>query len=587
VFGRVDEIFREALDQRGAPTISYGVVIDGELAHASSVATEGHAAPTADHVFRIASMTKSFTAAAILLLRDDGLLLLDDPVELHVPELENLAPPTADSPPLTIRHLLTMSGGLPTDDPWADRQESMDPRAFSDLLRTRLSFIAAPGTIFEYSNLGYAILGRVVNNASGTSYHDLVRTRLLEPLGMASSTLDVFAVPSDQRMQGYRRTDDAWLAEPFTAPGEFSPLGGLCSSLADMARWVRWLAAAASHRSSGPSPLAAASRLEMQQHHRSIPPSATLSPAGESIELIAAGYGFGLVIEQHLRFGNIVSHSGGYPGFGSHMRWHAATGTGVIALSNGTYSGMSRPASAALDALLQDRRSPSRLIAPWPATWAARREVQRLLTSWDDGIADELFADNVDLDEPRDRRRAAIAKAVESVGVEAADVRDEFESKGAAHLAWWSTHQRGRLHVSLTMTPHAAPLLQRLVVRAVPDPSTELADIVEQVCAALAGDEVQWPASLPTDEGVDTAAIVRAATVAKGLGTAIVARFPPVAGNGSTTLTVDLGDGPAARRLGWRLALTIDAEILRVMNCSLTTVTATADDHVMAQLPPV
>ena len=275
-FDDVDEIFAEALAERNAPTIAYGVVIDGELVHAAGVADAAHATPSADHVFRIASMTKSFTAAAVLQLREEGQLGLDDPVELHVPELESLVLPTADSPALTIRHLLTMSGGLPIDDPWADRQEAMDPEEFSRLLADRLSFIAAPGTIFEYSNLGYAILGRVITQVAGMAYHDVIRTRLLEPLGMGHSTLDIAEVPTALKMQGYRRVDDNWVVEPFTGPGEFSALGGMCSSVTDIARWVRWLSSAALHRAHSPNLLSAAARREMQQQHRAIPPSATL-----------------------------------------------------------------------------------------------------------------------------------------------------------------------------------------------------------------------------------------------------------------------------------------------------------------------
>jgi CubicO group peptidase (beta-lactamase class C family) len=582
VFERVDEIFCKALATRRAPTIAYGVIVDGELVHASSVADEGHEAPTPDHVFRIASMTKSFTAATILLLRDDAVLGLDDPVELHLPELENLVLHTADSPVLTIRHLLTMSGGLPTDDPWADRQEAMDPETFGDFLRGRLSFIAAPGTTFEYSNLGYSILGRVISNVAGMRYHDVVRARLLEPLGMRNSTFDVFEVPVERRMQGYRRVDDAWATEPFTGPGEFSALGGMCSSIHDLTRWVRWLAAAPLHRGGESSPLSAASRREMQQQHRAIPPSASLSLADGALGLTAAGYGFGLVVEQHPRFGDVAGHSGGYPGFGSHMRWHMASGTGVIALSNGTYSGMSQPASAALDAVLRERGAPSRSVSPWPATWAARRHVQRLLDRWDDDIADDLFADNVDLDEPRDRRKAAIAKAVERVGPALPDVTDVFESETEAHLAWWSARQRGRLHVSMLLTPHGAPLVQTLTVKAVPHPSATLADAIQLVCSALANDPPHWPTSLPTDAGTDTAAVVRAATVAKALGATMEPQLLPTAGNGITTVTVGIGTAP----LRWQLALTIDAVTLHVTECTLAPVAVTAEDHIAVLANP-
>src|SRR5207245_727026 len=115
----------------------------------------------ADTIFRIASMTKSFTASAILTLRDDGLLKLDDLAEDYVPELRGWPLVSPDSARISIRHLLTMTAGFPTDDPWGDRQQGLPLEDFARFLAKGVSFNCAPGTRFEYSNLGYAILRRV------------------------------------------------------------------------------------------------------------------------------------------------------------------------------------------------------------------------------------------------------------------------------------------------------------------------------------------------------------------------------------------------------------------------------------------
>lgn len=107
-----------------APGVAYGVVVDGKLVHtggfgAIRVGESGEGlVPAADSIFRIASMSKSFVAATVLLLRDEGVLQLDDPVEKWVPELVGVARPTLDSPAPTIRQLLSMNGGYPEDDPW-------------------------------------------------------------------------------------------------------------------------------------------------------------------------------------------------------------------------------------------------------------------------------------------------------------------------------------------------------------------------------------------------------------------------------------------------------------------------------------
>src|SRR6188472_3051117 len=117
----VDEAFERLFADGTIPGMAYGVVIAGDLVHARGLGTLHHGedrVPDEDSVFRIASMTKSFTASAVLLLRDEGALRLDEPVGTYVPELAGFRGASADSPLITVRHLLTMSSGLPSDDPW-------------------------------------------------------------------------------------------------------------------------------------------------------------------------------------------------------------------------------------------------------------------------------------------------------------------------------------------------------------------------------------------------------------------------------------------------------------------------------------
>ena len=126
-FADIDRLFAEFAKTAHVPGAAWGIVIDGELAHSGAAGVRDVAtkAPVdADTVFRIASMTKSFTAMAILKLRDEGKLSLDDPAERYVPELKGLRYPTTDSPRITIRHLLSHSEGFPEDNPWGDQQLS-------------------------------------------------------------------------------------------------------------------------------------------------------------------------------------------------------------------------------------------------------------------------------------------------------------------------------------------------------------------------------------------------------------------------------------------------------------------------------
>ena len=267
---RIDALADNTFAGWHVPGLAYGVIHDGRLVHGRGLGTlrlGEDARPDAGSVFRIASMTKSFTAATVLLLRDEGRLRLDDPIAQHVPELANLRYPTADSPPITIRHLLTMTAGLPTDDPWGDRQQGLDPGEFSRLLAGGLSFVWAPGTRFEYSNTGYGILGRLITNVAGTEYRDVVRERLLTPLGMASTGYLEAEIPPQRLARGYVWREDRFLDEPVDGYGALASMGGIFTSVDDLARWVCGFLDAFPPRDgeNGAHPLSRATRREMQQ----------------------------------------------------------------------------------------------------------------------------------------------------------------------------------------------------------------------------------------------------------------------------------------------------------------------------------
>ena len=189
-FSDIDRLFTDFIKTAHVPGAAWGLIIDGELAHAGAAGVRdvvSNARVDADTVFRIASMTKSFTAMAILRLRDEGKLSLDDPAERYVPELKTLRYPTSDSPRITIRHLLTHSEGFPEDNPWGDQQLSETEESFTRMLRGGIPFSTAPGTAYEYSNYGFAILGRIVSAVSRQSYR---RTRHEEHPSAARHDVD-------------------------------------------------------------------------------------------------------------------------------------------------------------------------------------------------------------------------------------------------------------------------------------------------------------------------------------------------------------------------------------------------------------
>src|SRR5580704_16995200 len=286
-FADVDTLAAGYHQRGGQPGLAYGIVIGGELVHAAGLGERhlGGPPPDADTVFRIASMTKSFTASAILALRDDGALRLDDLVEDYVPELRGWPPVSPDSARISIRNLLTMTAGFPTDDPWGDRQQGLPLEEFATFLSRGVSFNWAPGTRFEYSNLGYAILGRVITAVTGVAYPDYIRHRLLLPLGMTRTGYEAeeFEVPGQQIVgpagvaRGYRRSPGGWSEVAFDPAGAFAPMGGIFSSVRDLTHWVAGFAAAfppGDAEAADAHPVRRASRREMQLHRS--------SPAGPS-----------------------------------------------------------------------------------------------------------------------------------------------------------------------------------------------------------------------------------------------------------------------------------------------------------------
>ena len=571
----IDTVFERFAARDIVPGFAWGVIVDGRLVRHGGAGFrrvgEDAPPPDLDTVFRIASMTKSFTAATVLLLRDEGRLGLDDPVSRWVPELAGLRGRTADSPALTIRHLLTMSPGLPTDDPWGDRQQGLPLDLFSDFLRGGLSMAWAPGTRFEYSNLGYGILGRVITAAAGREYDEVVRTLLLEPLGMTSTGYHRDDIPADRLALGHVRRDGAWIHDPIDPYGAFAPMGGVYTTVRDLAIWVAGLTAAfpASDALDDGHPLSRASRREMQQVHRIDDPEIRWPSADAPPEYDAGGYGYGLFTWNDLRSGRIIGHGGGYPGYGTHMRWHPATGIGVVGLSNGRYGPVVLAVREALAALVADHPRRSRGPEPWPETHAARPAVEGLLERWDDTVASRLFAMNIELDEPVERRRRAIEALRDTHGALRPDAAEPATSESPAHLVWWLRGDRGRVRLEILLSPEQPPKVQKLAIQSVPEPSPGLTAIAEHVVAQLAGPGAAWPASVELAETIDRPALdrtVRAAEASWGP----VTLGPVVAGDGRMTARWRL-PGPHGD-LELEVALDADGEIVidRVSRVVLT-----------------
>ena len=461
-FPEIDRLFEAFAGQARVPGVAYGIVIDGRLAHSGAVGYRdvGAKAPVdADTVFRIASMTKSFTALCIMRLRDEGKLSLDDPAERYVPELAGLIYPTADSPRITIRHLLSHAEGFPEDNPWGDRQLAATDAGMAAMMTRGIPFSTAPGTAYEYSNYGFAILGRIVAKVSGISYRQYVKAKILEPLAMASTTLEAAEVPPGRLAHGYRLEGTGLVDEPALPDGAFGPMGGMLTSTRDLAAYVSFLASAWPPRDDPDTgPVRRASLREMQQVWRPAPAAVYRDAVDSPLKLNTGGYGFGLRVWQSCGFPHVVAHSGGLPGFGSHMRWLPEHGVAIIAMGNRTYTNWGRVTEDALDALERTGGLKPRTPQPSTALVTARAGINRLIEHWNEGEAAAIAADNLFLDTPLAARRKQVEAVRGTLGVCRPD--GGFDVENALRGRWKMTCDRGSLRVAITLAPTMPPKVQ-------------------------------------------------------------------------------------------------------------------------------
>ncbi|HET8699380.1 MAG TPA: serine hydrolase domain-containing protein [Gammaproteobacteria bacterium] len=346
-FAHVDAIFDRFARASGTPGLAYGVVADGET-HVGAYGAQhvGSGAPVdSATVLRAASLSKTFTALAVLKLRDEGRLLLDAPAERYVPELAALAYPPSDAPRITVRALLTHRAGFGGDDEWADLRLALPEHELTHLI-PRVPLVRAPDTAFEYSNFGYVLLGRAVSNVSGRPFAEYMEREFLGPLGMSSTGYDLARVPSSRRAAGYRRESGRWIEELAQGAGAFASMGGLVTSAADYARFVAWLLAAWPPREEADDPiLRRASRREAARVQ-------TFAPLdGAPARTRAAGYGLGMEIYVDEVLGEYCAHAGGLPGYGADMVLLPQRGVGVFAFVNRTYGLPRRVTHAAANAI--------------------------------------------------------------------------------------------------------------------------------------------------------------------------------------------------------------------------------------------
>ncbi len=337
------------------PSLAAAVFHDGEPAWSDAVGladVEVKEEATPDTQYAVASITKTFTAVAVMQLRDAGELELDDPLSRFLPEAAHGAP--------TLQRLLSHASGIQREPP-GEVWETLEFPGEQELLRRlgEAEQVLPGGAAWHYSNLAYALLGHVVARVSGGPFHDYVRERLLQPLGLTRTTWG--AAPPAAKPYFVEPYSDAVQREPELELGGKGGESGLCSTVDNLARWGSFLA------DPDETVLAAPSVAEMHELQIMSEPDWTL--------------GWGLGVELWRRGERIFGgHTGGFPGFLSILVYSRLERIGAVLLTNsGRWPRLSETGLALAEAALEELVPESE---PWAPEEAPPAEVEPLLGRW-------------------------------------------------------------------------------------------------------------------------------------------------------------------------------------------------------------
>lgn len=321
----LDEWIRAQIEYSELPGLVIGITHDQEVVWTKAygrASLDPEVPMTVDSIFRIASHSKLFTAIAVLRLRDAGALRLDDPITEHLPwfDIENRHP---EARPVTVRHLLTHTAGLPRESvhpAWTDF-EFPEAEAVRDTVSDQETTYATE-TKWKYSNLGFTLAGMVAEAAGGASFAELVTAGILEPLRMDATS--VGPVPADEAGRlatgyGRRMPDGGRERYPFVDAHAFDPATGVSSSVPDMLRFLQWQMRVRDRRSE--EVLAANTLLEMQRPH-------WVQPDWRS------GWGLGFSV-RHTEDRDLIGHGGSYPGYRTQTLLSPEEKVGVVVFTNG------------------------------------------------------------------------------------------------------------------------------------------------------------------------------------------------------------------------------------------------------------
>jgi len=364
----LDAIVEAKFAESGAPGCSVGVIVGDALVYEKALGLKSKVSdqPAAvDTLYQIGSVTKVFTATLLAVLRDENQLQFDDEMTRFLPPGTELRSVFAGAPAITLRHLVTHTAGLPRDPVGVDRKQPVSAEALVGSLAVTDAVLPA-GQQVMYSNLGFMLLGRCLERASGQDYETLLRSRILEPLGMNSTRLALTRESVEGIAGHYWPEDNGASERPAWVFGEACGAGGIISNVPDLARFIsaqmRWWDAAA-------APVRGATLVELHTPQRMMDGS------------WSRAIGLGWCVTRNETHGEIVYHGGETDGHASAIGFSVRHGVGVVVLTNrggDTAEPMARALLAeVMKAAEAQRQEAMRLVnaGDWPAALDAANAV--------------------------------------------------------------------------------------------------------------------------------------------------------------------------------------------------------------------
>lgn len=461
----IEAKFQDFKTKNQLSSVSYAIMVDGKIIHQTNSGIINYKTnKMADNqsVYRIASMSKSFASVAILQLRDAGKLKLDDPIWKYIPELKGQKY-SADSPEITVRQLLTHAAGFPEDNPWGDRQLGISEDEMLAMFKQGISFSNEPGIAYEYSNMGFAMLGQIIKTVSGQSYQSYIAQNIWQPLGMNNTYWDYAKVPENQLVKGYRWLREQYIEQPMEGDGAYGIMGGVLTSIEDFAKYMAFHQAAYQANTPNSSILKKSSLKEMHvpANFNSLN-TRGFTASGEPCSNVSF-YGYGLRIDQNCNQIRSVGHSGGLPGFGSDWKILPNYGIGIVTFTNGTYGSAALMNNQLLPFIVEKANlSP----IPFPVSGILKQrqnELVALLPSWESAEKSNIFAENFFMDYFPDLLKAEAESIFEKAG-KIVKV-NEIVAENALRGKFLIEGEKANIEVSFTLSPENPPLIQAYSIK--------------------------------------------------------------------------------------------------------------------------